>query len=301
MGGACVRVYMNTLQMLRRWTLTLAAAGILTGGTPLALAQAPAATEKKEGPGAAPDPNATDQYLTYYFPKVQFEDATIAEAVEYIAQKVPGVNILVPESVKSVRISLNLRNVNTAQLLEAIAYTTEGRVETGELGGGVRYLKLSPGAQEEARPESRIYNLAAYLGNKDAPQQAEAVEELEKTLIMTVEMLQQADPSSRARLPRMKVNSATRLLIAVGRPEDLAVLEQLVEALQGQAMAVPRPWPRRDGATGNRTPGRPAPGDPAAIRDEFHLPEPPALAAPALTVPPKPDLGPTTPAPRLKP
>jgi hypothetical protein len=251
MGHACLWC-MKSLAMLRRWTLTLATAGILNGPIPVALAQV---TEEKKEPtaGTPATPDIANPELSYYFTKVSFEEASIADILDYIAGRQPAINILATDSVKSIRVSLRLSNVNTAQLLEAIVYATEGRVEAGTLAGGIRYLRLAPQFPGERRPETRIFNLSTYLAGKDETQQARAVDELQKTILSTNEMLRQADPSSRARVPQMRVNASTRLLIAVGQREDLEVLEQLVNALQGEAMRVPRPT-NAPGAS-----GRPAP------------------------------------------
>jgi hypothetical protein len=165
-------------------------------------------------------PEIHDAALAIYLEKVDFRDATIEEVVDFISKKTGGLNILVPDSVRHIPVTFKLQNVNAVQILDAIEFTTEGRVQSGTRPGNVHYLRLGDGAAGMAKPECRVFSIASYLGNKDEKGQEVAIRELNETLRTAMDMLKQADPASQASNPRMQVNAGTKLLIAVGRPKN---------------------------------------------------------------------------------
>jgi hypothetical protein len=255
---------MKTLTVFRRLSLSLAAASIVaTGGPAWAQTATPSKAEKEATrEPVVVTPEIHDAALAIYLEKVDFRDATIEEVVDFISKKTGGLNILIPDSVRHIPVTFKLQNVNAVQILDAIEFTTEGRVQSGTRPGNVHYLRLGDGAAGMAKPECRVFSIATYLSYKDEKGQEVAIRELNETLRTAMDMLKQADPASQASNPRMQVNAGTKLLIAVGRPEELAVLEQVVTALQGQV--VPVPPPARRG--GMMMPGRNVPSELPAPR-----------------------------------
>jgi len=174
---------------------------------------------------------------------VDFKDATIAEIVEFLAKKDEGLNVVVQQTVKAIQVSLKLRNVTSQQVLNALPFATEGGVDIETLPDSMVGVKAAMSPQNigsdglPIRPECRIFSLAAYLAGKDEKVRDIAIEQFHRSLDSAVQMLNDASPQTRVKTPQLQVNPETKLLIAVGLPDDLAVVEQLVTALQGNASA----------------------------------------------------------------
>jgi hypothetical protein len=208
---------------------------------------------------------------------VEFKEATIAEVIEFLAKKDAGFNAVVQPSVQTCRVSLKLRNVTSGQVLSALPFASEGAVELENLPDveivGVKAVMPPAVVGEDGlpiRPECRIFSLAAYLAGKDEKAGAAAIEQFHRSLNAAVEMLNNASPQARVKTPQLQVNPETKLLIAVGLPDDLAVVEQLVTALQGSS-AAPIHGYRKEGSRtpmalpGMGMPGGPQPGGPPSV------------------------------------
>jgi hypothetical protein len=200
---------------------------------------------------------------------VEFREATIPEIADFLTKKDEGLNIVIQQNIQDIRVSLKLRNVTSLQVLNALPFATERSVEIEDLPDGIVGVKgVVPQAFGEdgmpLRPECRIFSLAAYLAGKDEKAGAEAIEQFHRSLNAAVDMLNAASPQSRVKMPQLQVNPETRLLIAVGMRDDLAVVEQLVAALQGNA-AAPVYGYRNESARGPMgSPGAGLPGLPGS-------------------------------------
>jgi hypothetical protein len=191
---------------------------------------------------------------------LEFNEAYLSEAADFLAKQFDGANFVVPPKVARLRVTVKLRNVTLDQALQAIAFATENRLQINQVAENVYGFSIAdgqPGSAPDERAMCRIFSLAsapAFIGI--APDKVnKMVTELKETLENAINMLRRAEPTSTVETPPLQFHPSTKLLIAVGKPGELAILEQLVMALGGGAS------PILDPATGLPfTPGGPAPG-----------------------------------------
>jgi hypothetical protein len=195
----------------------------------------------------------------------EFAGTAIGHVVEFLSERLPsGMNIVTQGQMDNIRTTLKLRNVTVLEVLEALRFSTGNRIEIGNLTDNIIFVrKVVEPINSDSKPECRIYSLATYLSSRDENEQKRAIVQLEDSLQLAIEMLRQADPASDAASPQLKVNSSTKLLIAVGRPADLGVVSQLVSALEGHVVRVPAP---------TKGQAAPLPGIPGL--DSYTIPEP---------------------------
>jgi hypothetical protein len=110
------------------------------------------------------------------------------------------------------------------------------------------------------------------------------VTELKETLENAINMLRRAEPTSTVETPPLQFHPSTKLLIAVGKPAELAIVEQLVMALGGGGSPIPDPATGLPGypftpAGSPVAPGQGAVGFPGG---GGAAPPPPGVAAPGL-------------------
>jgi hypothetical protein len=187
---------------------------------------------------------------------LEFRDATLQEAVDYLASKFEGMNIVVPASVAQLRVTIKLRNVTLDQALEAIAFATQNQVTVNRLNENIygfaptNQAPAGPGVPLE-KPACRIFALAdapQFAGSPDSDNATKLIAEVKASIDQAIELLRSADPQSSVERPSLEFHPATKLLIAVGRSEELGIVEQLVSALGGTKAVIPAP-------TGSGAPG----------------------------------------------
>ena len=175
---------------------------------------------------------------------LQFNEASLQEAADFLAKQFEGANFVVPPKVARMRVTVKLRNVTLDQALQAIAFATENRLQTNQVAENVYGFSIAdgqPGSAPDERAMCRIFSLAsapAFIGI--APDKVnKMVAELKETLENAINMLRRAEPTSTVETPPLQFHPSTKLLIAVGKPAELAIVEQLVSALGGGGMALP--------------------------------------------------------------
>src|SRR5262249_15188902 len=78
------------------------------------------------------------------------------------------------------------------------------------------------------------FSLARYLLGKSEDEANKAVAEVENMLELCWELLRDADRSStKIEAPRLNLHRGTKLLIVVGQPSQVEVVEQVIGQLQG--------------------------------------------------------------------
>jgi hypothetical protein len=101
----------------------------------------------------------------------------------------------------------------------------------------------------------KAFSLHRYLEGKSQEESAVALARLEQTLEDAWNMLAQGEEGGPApEKPRLSIHRNTKILIAVGLPEQLAAIEEIINALQG-----PAPMSSRD--AGGNPRGTPGAGD----------------------------------------
>ena len=149
-----------------------------------------------------------------------------------------------------------LRSVTLEEILKAIGPATEGRVQViwndndrlVIFDQASRALPVDP-ATGQPFPNSgkkicRVYNVSDYLNGLADKDADKAIAEIQNVLETAWKMLRDANSDIDEPIPTLSVHRGTKLLIAVGRPEDLMILDQVVTRLQGssaQSTAIPVP------------------------------------------------------------
>ena len=176
--------------------------------------------------------------------KIETMNSSIEELARLLETQFERANFVVPQTVANIRVTLKLRNVNLDQVLQAVAFATGQRVAAEEITENVYGFRLVPRTLPDGQPEPqtavRVLSLAGapqLAGGASAEASTESfkkvVDELETAFNDAVVMLREADPGSTVEQPRLKFHPSTKLLVAVGKPEELNIVEQLVAALGG--------------------------------------------------------------------
>lgn len=176
--------------------------------------------------------------------KIELTNSSIEELARLLEGEFERASFVVPQTVANIRVTLKLRNVNLNQILQAVAFATEQRVAAEEITENVYGFRLVPRTLPNGQPEPqtavRVLSLAGapqLAGGASAEASAESfkkvVDELATAFNDAVVMLREADPGSTVEQPRLKFHPSTKLLVAVGKPEELNIVEQLVAALGG--------------------------------------------------------------------
>lgn len=171
------------------------------------------------------------------------------ELVNRLRMDFPELNFMVKEKARSEGVSAQLRSVTLEEILKAIEPGTEERVRViwptnnndrlviFDKGHGSRAaidpatgLPMPGTADEKA---CRVFSLSKYLASRADKDADAAIKELREALENAWQMLRRANGQNIYDLPELSFHRGTKLLIAVGRPEDLSILEQLVKELQG--------------------------------------------------------------------
>lgn len=220
---------------------------------------------------------------------LEFKEATLQEAADFLAKQFEGANFVVPPNVARLRVTVKLRNVTLDQALQAIAFATENRLQINQVAENVHGFSIAdgqPGSAPDERAMCRIFSLAsapAFIGI--APDKVnKMVTELNETLENAINMLRRAEPTSTVETPPLQFHPSTKLLIAVGKPAELAIVEQLVMALGGGGSPITDPATGLPGypftpAGSPVAPGQGAVGFPGG---GGAAPPPPAVGAPGL-------------------
>jgi hypothetical protein len=187
---------------------------------------------------------------------LEFREATLQEVADYLGTKFAGMNLVVPASVAQLRVTIKLRSVTLDQALEAIAFATQNQVTVNRLNDDI--YGFAPTNQVPAglgpppeKPACRIFALAdapQFAGPPDSENASKLIAEFKGSIDRAIAMLRNADPQSSVEPPSLEFHPATKLLIAVGRSEELGIVEQLVSALGGTKAVIPAP-------TGSGAPG----------------------------------------------
>ncbi len=237
MGGVSCMPMKTIFPLSSRSSLITFAALLIAQCSPLLEAEpAPVPPTPQSAAQSDPNPEATRVNL-------QFENTELSKIISFLREKFQGANFMVQPKAESVRVTLNVRNVGVEQALQAVAFASDGRVAVNRMDYRFYGLVLAdPAAFGNAaqKPTCRVFNLSTAQNFSD--QQANPfLDELENSISETITSLRKADPVSTVEAPTLQFHRPTKLLVAVGKPEDLAVVEQFVVALGGKAsnMAAP--------------------------------------------------------------
>lgn len=189
------------------------------------------------------------------------DNLPLDEVAKQLANQFREVNFIVPENARDATVPrLVLRNVTLDEILEALELVTEKRIRwyipgAGPIGldaAGLPVINRVPDLQANlvtfvvtkpptpalpAAPPNptlcRVFSLAPYLSHSSKDDADRAIESLYSAFETAWDMLKKSDRNIRP--PALKIHDGTKLLIAVGREKELAVIEQIIKELQGSA------------------------------------------------------------------
>ena len=170
---------------------------------------------------------------------VHFEvnDAPLSEVADKMRDLFADVNVVVSRDVENVRITLKLRSANLEQFSRAIEFASNEAVVVREIAEKTIGFSRNWEHQGETKATCRIFALKKYLAdkvaNKDEQQTNEAITTLQKQLHEAFAMLSQVTPEEHLQMPQLSFNPQTELLIAIGKPSELDLVDQMVRALEG--------------------------------------------------------------------
>lgn len=184
--------------------------------------------------------NPTDQFLDQR-PRdgigVGFTNRTYEEIAEALRDLFPGLNVVVEDRLRTQKSpEIKMRNVTLRGILTALE-TASSRIKIEVAADNVVTIRTLAGHQtENTKPILRTFNLSGYLAGQDVKARDIALVELRELLAESWGMLQDADPSlSSTSPPSLRVHAGTQMLISVGTPEQLQVLEEIVYNLPGMS------------------------------------------------------------------
>jgi hypothetical protein len=207
-------------------------------------------------PPTAPARPKTDEAWQRQIPELTSTDLPLDEFVILLRDRFPEVNFLVKEKVRKQTVRLVLRSATLEEILEAIGPATDDRVKVVLPENSTQRLVIFDRTpQPDVDPATglpfaaagkkicRIYNVSEYLNAVPDKDVDKAIAEIQNVLETAWRMLRDANPDEDPALPSLSVHRGTKLLIAVARPEDMVILEQVVIGLQGSApnTAIPVP------------------------------------------------------------
>jgi hypothetical protein len=179
--------------------------------------------------------------------------ATINNLSKYLRAIDPDLNIILSPDVGDLTIAnLKLSTRNLASISEAFSVASGGVIRASRIAGGGggfggpgadRSLTFVTGRSQD-QSSVEIFNLSGYvqtLGKVSDDMLGQKIDELHLIVQDTLHQLHKTDGS-----PSFQFHRGTKLLIVIGKPEDLAVTRKIIDALPGQqskdqTLDTPRP------------------------------------------------------------
>ena len=193
-------------------------------------------------------------------PRFQSDNLPLGEIVKQLRADFREINFIFKRQnngdASGASITMDLRDVTLKEILKAIEVAAdrplEISIESDERLVVFEKRTVDPsGLPVEAPIATRVYNISSYLAQRPESEAAQALKEMEDVIHLAGEMLIRASSGARTFRPTLSVHPSTKLLIVVGRPEELALVEQVVTELQGREAK----GSRKSGAANAQTAG----------------------------------------------
>jgi hypothetical protein len=168
--------------------------------------------------------------------EVRLDGIPYSEVATVLAKSFPEINFVVTPGEIEQAVSLNLRSVTLDDIFAAMNLATRGCVQAAKINDRMVNIKVVEAVASEPTPKKvcRAFSLSRYLSGRADDQRELALKELEDALDQCWMMLQKANPTDPTlQRPELSLHSTTKLLIVVGVPEQLAVVEEVVNQLEG--------------------------------------------------------------------
>jgi hypothetical protein len=185
-------------------------------------------------------------------PEIEFLTGPASDVARELGHHFPEVNFVMPKGDLAFFLDLQLRAVSLGEILKALEMTTEGqiqsRMETERL---VTFQVRSRPQTNGSKPVLRAFNLQNYLRmfpsvdpqtgavlpkkEEQEKDRERRIFQLHEALQASFDMMRRANPNNEnIKMPEIDIHSEPALLIVVGTPESLKVVDQIVGALIGQ-------------------------------------------------------------------
>jgi hypothetical protein len=216
----------------------------------LRAADKPAPKEATARTVAEPDVAAAWQRR---IPDLISDNLPLGEIINQLRQRFPEINFLVKQQsdsdadVNGVSVKMVLRAVTLQEILKALELASGRPIQiTGGPDGRLVVFESKRAALAvdanglPVQPDpvtSRVFSISRYLENRSEKEADVALRQLDEVIATTSRMLTDASNSQRRFKPILNFHRNTKLLIAVGRPDELEVIEQVVRELQSTPSA----------------------------------------------------------------
>ncbi len=188
--------------------------------------------------------------------QLKVDGVPLEEVVRILRDSFPELNFIVKDKVHAETVAFTLRSVTLEEIFKALEPATEGRVQviysTNRNDRLIVFDRTQPPVRvdpstglpltgspfpADARKICRVFNLSEYLAGRSGKELDQAITEIRDVLEAAWSMLRNANNQS-DQIPTFSVHRGTRLLVVVGSPEDLAIVQDVVIGLQGSAPGV---------------------------------------------------------------
>lgn len=176
--------------------------------------------------------------------EVMLDNMPLGEVVQQIRAQYPEINFHLrvrgPESVEisgvTVRIT-KLRAVTLAEFIQVLELSTDRPIQvTAKPGTRLVVFDIKAEAADSVPAlETRIISLAEYIGNRSGTEMDERMVQFDDVLERARTTVLQANQGKRDLHPTINFHRGTKLLIVVGRPDELALVQEVVSGLQETA------------------------------------------------------------------
>ena len=175
-------------------------------------------------------------------PELMADNLPLEEIVKELRRQFPEINFLLrnpgeePTEVGSVSIRMVLRAVTLSEILKALELAASSPIQVTGVPDE-RLVVFEMKRVETGLPpvgiETRVFNLRRYLESRSDEEEALALKQLEDVVHVTANALANASAGQRRLNPELKFHPSTKLLIVVGRPAEVQVVQEVVKELQG--------------------------------------------------------------------
>lgn len=201
-------------------------------------------------------------------PVFEIDDLPLFEVVTHLRDLFPELNFLVRNTtapgaksldIAGVSIKAKLRNVTLAEILKATELASDHpiKINASREDRLIVFEAHDKTVTGEKPPiVTRAYNLGDYLAGLNEEQTGKAMQDLHEVIFIAGRYKEEIAGGQRI-APKIHFHPGTKLLIAIGRPDEMEIVEQIAGELQvrggrGNRSAVMAPATRNNG-TGQST------------------------------------------------
>lgn len=199
---------------------------------------------------AADASKATDPWQRR-LPEFQADNLPLSEVASFLSDQFPEINFVLHPAVKDTPVSLRLRSVTLDDIFTALDIGTQsaghqvvdpmtglasqGAVQANKLNDRmVSFTYRQTPLPEATKPVCRAFSLSRHLAGKSDKEADNVLNEIEDALKLCWAMLQDADrANTKTEQPQLNLHRGTKLLIVVGQPSQVEVVEQVINQVEG--------------------------------------------------------------------